>query len=78
MIISQDIKLMKDYPIGHYIIYIISLIFYVTKKFYSISLMIIKEILFVKMHGKEKKKKEMKSCLYPNNKNDRKWDKKTL
>ena len=45
---------MKDYPMGHYIIYIISLIFYVTKKFYSISLMIIKEILIVKMHGKEK------------------------
>jgi hypothetical protein len=39
---------MKDYPMGHYIIYIISLIFYVTKTFYSICLMIIKEILFVK------------------------------
>jgi hypothetical protein len=39
---------MKDYPMGHYIIYIISLIFYVTKMFYSICLVIIKEILFVK------------------------------
>jgi hypothetical protein len=39
---------MKDYPMGHYIIYIISLIFYLTKTFYSICLMIIKEILFVK------------------------------
>ena len=39
---------MQDYPVGHYIIYIISLIFYVTKTFYSICLMIIKEILFVK------------------------------
>ena len=39
---------MKDYPMGHYIIYIISLIFYVTKTFYSIYLMITKEILFVK------------------------------
>jgi hypothetical protein len=36
------------YPMGHYIIYIISLIFYVTKTLYSICLMIIKEILFVK------------------------------
>jgi hypothetical protein len=45
---------MKDYPMGHYIIYIISLIFYVTKTFYSICYMIIKEILFVKMHRKEK------------------------
>jgi hypothetical protein len=45
---------MKDYPMGHHIIYNIYLIFYVTKMFYSICLMIIKEILFVKMHRKEK------------------------
>lgn len=41
-----------------------------------------KKILILNSHKKikkkEKKKKEMKSCLYPNNKNDRKWDKKTL
>ena len=42
---------MKDYPMGYYIIYIISLIFHVTKAFYSICLMIIQDILFVKKIG---------------------------
>jgi len=52
-ILGYKINERLSYVTLYHLYYILS--YYVTKTFYSICLIIIKEILFVKMHGKEKR-----------------------